>query len=1110
MFSGGSGGVGGGGFGLSSISKETIQSSGSSSVLDTTSQDSSDTFSGHTIVSDSSLDNNIESSPFSHRNYYSGNTNSVNTQKHGFSNVSNFSTVSSQSSINSPIRNSMVGINSQTMVNTVTNTQTVPASSNIGPDVSVCKHGFLINRCRSCMQLPPLPPGSERVLRELQRQAKQSLRSQSQVQFGSTGNILATTATAGTNDVTGMSQQHSPLTSSSSIGPRYNRNSFHADMLLSSTQPPHPVTMIGHQQQQYGYDHKHGNNFSSIPPNTGANNNFINGSHQGVSHFSQVNNGVPLPPRSLATSPEHVYEEIPGSFFQNEGINTPMAKTSQMANSLHHPANNNNIQTLYQQQTHFGTKFNNQDNRNPKCLHKNNVGNVGVKQHSFIRPYQAPQNTNFNGAYGPSMQTTQLNQLKSHEFYPQNMHCTTGTATKRQSASKQQVSLGNLDFGMAKECDGFLVVPLRDRNSEHQTNRQPRQEGDNNQQLQQHWIKEQNNNNRSYKENPPSGFIQNVPMTSQHNDQNHAVLQQQQPDNSSQAIVHQPSDSGFHDGSGHFVTHQQQVYDGSSNVNQQPQLETGVADDGVDDKSSRFFQPIYAHARTKSVDAVIYSDSPGKFSHCKRCNRPHGLYHGVSLCHSEVEDMRQELQYLDIAGLDKNKLRGASPVLSSPSLLQNFARRRSAFAKYIPASTQKVESRNCDDPDPNIEKSEQGHENQILPENSGMCDNKITAESETVINDAYKRQSMSAESDYFSSNYNTSQSDTLSRASREYQSQQRVSYVASASDRSNDTFSEYDLKSDSSSLHKREDSGSVEYNYYLEKVKQNLEIKQKVQRIIKSSESERSDGEKSYHTDSNGLQDDSISLTSVTSLSELSIMPTDESSSSFVRSKGSSHHKSNNKGSPKTSKSHSSTIRAHLNVSADAYVSKMQRVRKPIRKKKKSSKDIEYYKLPNFAGNSSSSHVADTSKGNPKRSEISKNASFESKASSVSSKSDREETLADKHDSSSTYSVDSVKSSEKLSCRVTDFKLSDMKKNGDVIRRNGSFNFKDVSKKLSVRVTSGEQGVHSGDLKVNNGNKSTVSNSVYSSHSQVKNNSNNRLLSDLMRMNHDRQLFSFM
>ena len=83
----------------------------------------------------------------------------------------------------------------------------------------------------------------------------------------------------------------------------------------------------------------------------------------------------------------------------------------------------------------------------------------------------------------------------------------------------------------------------------------------------------------------------------------------------------------------------------------------------------------------------------------------------------------------------------------------------------------------------------------------------------------------------------------------------------------------------------------------------------------------------------------------------------------------------------------------------------------------------------------------------------------------------------------------------KLSCRVTDFRLSDIPRS-QPLRAPASF---------SAAAAGGRAGAvrHSAFVTSQAG-------AMYTSHSQVSRGTQNRLLSDLMRRNHDRQLFSLL
>ena len=380
--------------------------------------------------------------------------------------------------------------------------------------------------------------------------------------------------------------------------------------------------------------------------------------------------------------------------------------------------------------------------------------------------------------------------------------------------------------------------------------------------------------------------------------------------------------------------------------------------------------------------------------HCTRCCRPHGMYDGVTYTHYDEDD--------DVTARNPPPLRSGN---TATSTRPNFPYQPRHAAETTPNYRH----------DHVTDESTDSY-NEFDFRRGGPVSCAIAASPRTR---RCQPDMTSAESDGGSSVYPASLSDgdrgVVTSGGR---------CGNNSSDSSNDTYSEYDVRSDDSAL-TGDDSlfrQPSDYDYFLSRVRHNLKLEAEVQRHIRLSESS------DYETNSSAVSgdgydtsDDIVSLTSITSLSGISL--TDERESRRACAPPHADKSRRRSHAAKTE----APPRGRTCAASDA---QKQRKTKTVSfadtKKSRRTKPVEYYRLPDFPHKAVPASADET---------------------------------------------DDVDMTEKLSCRAT--------------------NFHPTTSKPEVRKAH---------------DRSETAHNRQAAHAKQPSNSQNRLLTDLMRMNHDRQL----
>ncbi|KAI0212339.1 hypothetical protein LSAT2_002740 [Lamellibrachia satsuma] len=398
--------------------------------------------------------------------------------------------------------------------------------------------------------------------------------------------------------------------------------------------------------------------------------------------------------------------------------------------------------------------------------------------------------------------------------------------------------------------------------------------------------------------------------------------------------------------------------------------------------------------KTSSSDSGVSVENSldGAHVHCTRCCRPHGMYDGVPFTHHDGEVVER-----DFARPPRSaNTATVRPTLPYRDLLQqHFAVDGDATCSY--------------------------HRDHVTDESTDSyndfdfrCGVSVNASPRTRRG---QPDMTSTESDGGSSIYPASLSDGDRAGGIHIVTSGSRCGGNNSSDSSNDTYSEYDVRSDDSLFRQPSD-----YDYFLSRVRHNLTLEAEVQRHIRLSESSDYETNSSAISgDGNDTSDDIVSLTSITSLSGISI--TDERESRRAPPHTDVANKTRRRSH--TAKSEAPP-RGRPSVASDA---PKQRKTKTVSfadaRKTRRTKPVEYYRLPDFP------HKAATA---------------------------------------SAEESDDLDMSEKLSCRAT--------------------NFQPAGKPVTRKPHDRSENVHSRTA----------------THAKHPPNSQNRLLTDLMRMNHDRQL----
>ena len=273
-------------------------------------------------------------------------------------------------------------------------------------------------------------------------------------------------------------------------------------------------------------------------------------------------------------------------------------------------------------------------------------------------------------------------------------------------------------------------------------------------------------------------------------------------------------------------------------------------------------------------------------AHCGRRRRPHGIFNGVTLSHfgEELDPESVELQtYFNKQMLQQEEDNGNH----DGSVVERFliVPSRPQFTE----DTQELTSNPQDQQANMVDNAQNNNQSDSLKaEPQQGSDSNDTGNEYDLRSSDQSSSSQSRPGSYAFDSGSSLYAFSNSSASGGSGTHKGhfVRHKPQESDSSNDTFSEYDLEK------------SPEYEYYLSKVQHNLWFKSDVMRVIRESESSE------YETTSDimsprcqckvGKSLDDISLTTVTSLSDLSLSDKDNEQTS-KQSGGHSHHKESTK-----------------------------------------------------------------------------------------------------------------------------------------------------------------------------------------------------------------------
>ncbi len=446
-------------------------------------------------------------------------------------------------------------------------------------------------------------------------------------------------------------------------------------------------------------------------------------------------------------------------------------------------------------------------------------------------------------------------------------------------------------------------------------------------------------------------------------------------------------------------------------------------------------------------------ESGGRHVHCRKCSRPHGIYHGMLMTgdhNSENDKVQFDVYTLENLNIQDDNSNGTTSAPHEQRIPQHrLGQLGSAFTACVPRSNTAA-----------------------LPRRNGI----ITCFRGRASHDNFKQscdkvspRSISESDSGASSVYAYSGSDKELIFLQDFvRSREKLHHHES--DSSNDTFSEYDIRSGEVTPSSTND----EYDYLLSKVRHNFALKQDVQNIIKSESSEYETSEYQDETDIPDDRSDTNSFTTVTSLSDMSTIDLDDGKSEKSdasktdhsdtkvkrkckkenRSASSDGNLSNHADSDKGKKTKDSDKQVRGSKTMKSAHARTEN-RKAMKKKlNQSNKATECYTLPDFPRSAldlTNKEAADFDALD----RLSCRATVYIPCSEVST----EEPVTD------------MKDSDRLSCRATDYKPhSDCKG-----KPTGTGN--KPPQTLPVNKQPGRQ-----------------------------RQDHNRLLSDLMKMNHDRQL----
>ena len=255
-----------------------------------------------------------------------------------------------------------------------------------------------------------------------------------------------------------------------------------------------------------------------------------------------------------------------------------------------------------------------------------------------------------------------------------------------------------------------------------------------------------------------------------------------------------------------------------------------------------------------SGDSAI-ADVSHDHVHCTRCHRPHGVFNGITLAHF---DENIDLQNIDIQTYFNKAMLGDQ--LSTTVTFEMIEDSEGSKVKGTQESDSPEQRQSHKDRE--IRWADKG--DNTMNSDGNDTGNEYDVRSSDLSSQSHSRPSSFA-FDSASSLY------AFSGSERDMTSQIRTAHVRKRhpmphqrqeSDSSNDTFSEYDIQS------------GGDYEYFLSRVQHNLWLKKEVMRVIRESESSEYETAASVAPCScpcSKKNPDDISLTSVSSLSEMSL-----------------------------------------------------------------------------------------------------------------------------------------------------------------------------------------------------------------------------------------------
>ena len=503
------------------------------------------------------------------------------------------------------------------------------------------------------------------------------------------------------------------------------------------------------------------------------------------------------------------------------------------------------------------------------------------------------------------------------------------------------------------------------------------------------------------------------------------------------------------------------------------------------------------------VEHLIVDDGlekyAGNFVQCTKCNRPHGLFDGTQIKHFDEHD---EVGGRDMCTLQRLSVRTRSsgPVINNttsgfqrdfttskfgskvrtnPRVSErNFKFTRGASIDMNQSSASKDASELIKaDNSKHVIKAQESDSSDTCNEYDAQTGSDLSCRLSTKSGSSGSNvsQRSSIASDSATSNLYGSESSNDSLNSRQVS---RDRTKLNESDSSNDTFSEYDIRSSDS--YSSSKGMADEYDFYLSKIRQNLILKHDTLRVIRESESSE------YETSEYQSSSLASSVYTASSLSDVSVMTSQGISdvsncSAFhdnrdVKLKGilkiSSKSCSVLQNRPKRSiviKDDGAKYKGSHGSNPSVHARK-----KPNRRKSTGalSSTLECYTLPDFAYNSGSTVPDGIRRPN------SPADSSALDASTVSNSSGSDSDILDR-----------------LSCRATNYKPGTPPLVAPTT----------VSSSLGGAVSAFTKVGPSSKVTIPKVTAAVVTRAPARAHAQTRP-QHNRLLTDIMKMNHDRQL----